>query len=620
MPFTDTVTAYFEWPTRLWHPMLPTYLHLITSAVLPIYAGAHASLTRPSSAAKPSKASKGTSKREAEEDSEEEPSSHIEGLSASDALWFPVLAGCTLGSLYLLITWLEDPSIISKILNYYVAIFGIFGVARLFKDSLNLVTSFIFPPRYRQDGQTWEFDNLRKVAISHDDPAQSRTSPFPGLLSNHTLPPLLNHGSWSLRRSYPTLCIRLVLRPSPKLHLHITPSTILSSLAAVTLVLFYNLVARPWYLTNILGFAFAYNALQLISPTTSSTGTLILTTLFFYDIYFVFYTPLMVTVATSLDIPAKLLFPRPPGPDGDPAKQHLSMLGLGDVVLPGMMIGFALRMDLYLHYLKQQRSVEVIQADENPSNSNHEDTTVSSAEASTSGTNTDKDEAKTLTQDDISASPSTFRPDPSSSTKIIVKPRYLPATGHWGDSFWLSSLSSASKDNPFLAGTKFPKPYFHASLQGYILGMCLTLGAMEVTGVPQPALLYLVPCVLLYFWGMAVWKGEVKKVWNFDESEDQKAEEKDKGEEKAKDGSGMEKKKAKKIKDGKEVEDGQGEEEKVKDARRPRRQKFGGATRSDFISLNLKIGVTDSKSTKGCSRIKDGSRLDEFGGNGRRAE
>ena len=63
----------------------------------------------------------------------------------------------------------------------------------------------------------------------------------------------------------------------------------------------------------------------------------------------------MVTVATQLDIPAKLLFPRPRGPGEDPTKRAMSMLGLGDVILPGMMIGFALRFDLYLFYLRKQK-------------------------------------------------------------------------------------------------------------------------------------------------------------------------------------------------------------------------------------------------------------------------
>lgn len=40
------------------YPYLPVYLHLLVSALFPIYAGAHASLSRPSSAAKPSKKNK----------------------------------------------------------------------------------------------------------------------------------------------------------------------------------------------------------------------------------------------------------------------------------------------------------------------------------------------------------------------------------------------------------------------------------------------------------------------------------------------------------------------------------------------------------------------------------
>ncbi|KAI4137194.1 MAG: hypothetical protein L6R39_007424 [Caloplaca ligustica] len=563
---------------RILRPMLPTYLHLVASALLPIYAGAHASLARPSSAAKPSKSKEGTaSKDDAEENSEEESTSKIEGLSASDALWFPLLAGCTLGGLYLIIKWLEDPSILNKILNWYFAVFGIIGVARLFEDILNIITSFIFPSRHLHRGQTWEFDNSKRAATSDSDPMQSRTSPFAGALSSFPLPAWLNHLFWSIRASYPTLCIRLSFRPSRKIHAHITPSKSFSGVAALVLVLYYNLVSRPWYLTNILGFAFAYNALQLISPTTSSTGTLILASLFLYDIYFVFYTPLMVTVATSLDIPAKLLFPRPAGPEGDPAKQHLSMLGLGDVVLPGMMIGFALRMDLYLHYLKQQKSLPIVSANGDKA---------SSPEGTEDHMVTNKNEPNSITEKKMSASHSTSATDPSTSTQIIIKPSYHPATGHWGDRFWLSSFSHGSPDHPSIAGTKFPKPYFHASLQGYIFGMFFTLGAMQVTGVAQPALFYLVPCVLINFWGMAAWRRELRLVWRFDESEEQEVEEE--GKEKQKD-----------KKDGVE---GKGEKTQAKEGKgRSCSSGRGGPTTTDFVKLDLGIGITSSRSTKGCS-------------------
>lgn len=595
MPVTEFVMEQFQVQMRILRPLLPTYVHLIASALLPIYAGAHASLTRPSSAAERSKSAKKVPSKDAlEDDSEEESVSKIEGLSASDALWFPVLAGCTLGGLYLLIKWLEDPSIISKILNWYFAVFGVLGIARLFNDSLSILASFIFPDRYFHDGQTWEFDNLNRCATSKADPTQSRTSPLPGFLSRIPLPAFLNRFYWALRTSYPTFCIRLFCHPFQKIHTHITPSTVLSLLTAFILVLYYNLVSRPWYLTNILGFAFAYNALQLISPTTSSTGTLILASLFIYDIYFVFFTPLMVTVATSLDIPAKLLFPRPPGPDGDPAKQHLSMLGLGDVVLPGMMIGFALRLDLYLHYLKQQKSVPVVNA--GGDSRDDEIITIVANKLTEIDNAANKDNPKSPIQTEISASPSTYAPDPSTSTKIIIKPPFLAATGHWGDSFWLS-VSYESQDDASIAGTKFPKPYFYASLQGYILGMLLTLGAMQVTGVAQPALLYLVPCVLLYFWGMAVLRGEVRQVWRFDESEEQKGEEKEKEKEQSDD-------KGEGEKDGKI----KGERREEEGSRSPSRES-SGATTVDFLSLGLKVGMTSNRSTKGCLRKEQPKQL-----------
>ena len=69
-------------------PLLPMYLHLILSATFPIYTGAHASLTRPSSAAKPSKKKKWRS----EDDEDDEEVEHkMEGLSPMDAIMLPIL-------------------------------------------------------------------------------------------------------------------------------------------------------------------------------------------------------------------------------------------------------------------------------------------------------------------------------------------------------------------------------------------------------------------------------------------------------------------------------------------------------------------------------------------------
>ncbi|XP_024639567.1 signal peptide peptidase 1 [Medicago truncatula] len=50
--------------------------------------------------------------------------------------------------------------------------------------------------------------------------------------------------------------------------------------------------------------------------------------LFVYDIFWVFFTHVMVTVAKSFEAPIKLLFPT-----ADSARLF-SMLGLGDIVIP----------------------------------------------------------------------------------------------------------------------------------------------------------------------------------------------------------------------------------------------------------------------------------------------
>lgn len=62
--------------------------------------------------------------------------------------------------------------------------------------------------------------------------------------------------------------------------------------------------------------------------------------LFFYDIFWVYGTDVMVTVAKSFDAPIKLLFPY----DWETGKK--SMLGLGDIVIPGVFVALALKYDI----------------------------------------------------------------------------------------------------------------------------------------------------------------------------------------------------------------------------------------------------------------------------------
>lgn len=69
--------------------------------------------------------------------------------------------------------------------------------------------------------------------------------------------------------------------------------------------------------------------------------------LFFYDIFWVFCTPVMVSVAQKFDAPIKLLFPRAmEAAVAAGAKRPFSMLGLGDIVIPGIFVALMLRYDV----------------------------------------------------------------------------------------------------------------------------------------------------------------------------------------------------------------------------------------------------------------------------------
>jgi len=114
-------------------------------------------------------------------------------------------------------------------------------------------------------------------------------------------------------------------------------SVFLASFAGVWYVL-----TKHWISNNLFGLAFSIQGIALLSLGTYKVGCILLGGLFFYDIFWVFGTDVMVTVAKSFDAPIKLLFPK--SLFADPLQ--FSMLGLGDIVIPGIFIALLLRFDL----------------------------------------------------------------------------------------------------------------------------------------------------------------------------------------------------------------------------------------------------------------------------------
>lgn len=103
-----------------------------------------------------------------------------------------------------------------------------------------------------------------------------------------------------------------------------------------------------WLLNNILATFLSLTFLKTLRLTTLIPGLTLLGLLFFYDIFWVFLSPyfttggksVMVAVATGLDIPIKLVMPHL---TNDFPTTGCSLLGLGDILVPGIFIIFMAR-------------------------------------------------------------------------------------------------------------------------------------------------------------------------------------------------------------------------------------------------------------------------------------
>merc|ERR1711948_165061 len=89
---------------------------------------------------------------------------------------------------------------------------------------------------------------------------------------------------------------------------------------------------------------------------------------------------------------------------------------------------------------------------------------------------------------------------------------------------WDASLISSQKANSFV--------YLNTVMISYVLSLVTTVGIMLFFNAAQPALLYIVPYVLIASLVVALARGEFMDLWNFVIEEDEAPEEEKKSEEK----------------------------------------------------------------------------------------
>ena len=203
-----------------------------------------------------------------------------ETLTKEDAMKFPILGSVALGTLYVAFKYL-DKDWVNFLLSLYFSVIGTF--------TLTATASPLF-----------------EVFL----PSKTKYGPKPFKL------PLIGD-----------------------IDTQLTISEIVALIPSIIFSYFY-FKTKHFMMNNVLGISFCVQTIERVSLGSYKIGAILLAGLFFYDIFWVFGTEVMVTVAKSFDGPIKLLFRRSfeTVVDGVVKKAEFSLLGLGDIVVPGKML------------------------------------------------------------------------------------------------------------------------------------------------------------------------------------------------------------------------------------------------------------------------------------------
>ncbi|QLQ78160.1 hypothetical protein HG537_0A04070 [Torulaspora globosa] len=134
------------------------------------------------------------------------------------------------------------------------------------------------------------------------------------------------------------------------LNMYLNGNMLFSCILSAATTALYVCFPGDWLIRNIISMNLAVWAISQMALKNLKSGVLVLTALFFYDIYFVFGTRVMVTVATSIDLPLKLSLPSRFNTVLN--NFEFSILGLGDIILPGIFIALCYKYDIWRwHYM-----------------------------------------------------------------------------------------------------------------------------------------------------------------------------------------------------------------------------------------------------------------------------
>ncbi|KAG0683088.1 hypothetical protein C6P40_000470 [Pichia californica] len=330
--------TYFIFDNQLINSTIGTSLFsqiiLILIAIFAIIIGSYASIIKPSNALPPNEFHPLFD--QTDKDSTETPIE--EQIDTTAVLILPVLAGITLIGIYYFIKNYNKTQI-SSFLNKYIMVMSFSSVSFFFSYLYKSISRKIC---YLNNLNSMKINNRYSFTISNDKKIHPLGFEKEWLmLPDHT-------ERDKIIKEEKLLEIRSDIEKENQIfNFYFTTGDIYGYSFGLVFCILFNLYdgSKNWIINNILGFSMVVMGISKTKIPTFKLATLLLTLFFFYDIYFVFGTDIMVSVATGIDIPAKLLIPNIVSKEEN--KISTSMLGLGDLALPGAFIALCLRFDLY---------------------------------------------------------------------------------------------------------------------------------------------------------------------------------------------------------------------------------------------------------------------------------
>lgn len=225
-------------------------------------------------------------------------------------------------------------------------------------------------------------------------------------------------------------------------------------------------------LNNMVACLVATEILALLGLRSFRAAALLLSGMLAYDVFAVFGSShvvgenVMLEVATSDAIvgPMRLLFPRNPGGIGDAADFPYSLLGLGDVALPGLLAGLALRFDAFAAR--------------------------TAAAAALGG---------------------------AAVAAVAIKQGADSSKWQHQQAVAITSTSSSSSEEAWMPDESAleSRPMFKRVVAAHIVGLLGAFAANSITHLGQPALLYIVPAMLGTVFATAAAQGQLSDVWSW---------------------------------------------------------------------------------------------------------